>query len=346
MDSRELPDLRVDLRTASKLYRRAGELHCTQFRYWALRMVESIFHYDAVLWATTSDRDTSGCGATTALVSGLPKQFALELPEARGEPIREILLRSGAQMSCEHFVIADAALPLPVNEHYTRFGIYEAIVVRHANLANGLIDVIAAFRFNPGPPLEAGWREQVVPIVAAIIDAASANLAQVLEAGSGLDRRKARAVTTPDGAIVGAQAAFSEIVERRSGAPKLKRLPFALGPAGVTQGLGHGLLASWEPLEHLALVKVWHRSVVDDLTGREADLVGKVLLGLSDKEIAAHFGLSAASVSNRLVGAFRKLGVASRYEFRRSYVSVYLDRGAAGADALSRGEYARVVGIA
>ncbi|MGE3618974.1 MAG: LuxR C-terminal-related transcriptional regulator [Acidimicrobiia bacterium] len=55
---------------------------------------------------------------------------------------------------------------------------------------------------------------------------------------------------------------------------------------------------------------------VTSLTPREADIVRLVARGLSSKEVATTLALSRRTVDNVLLRAYRKLGVANRYELR------------------------------
>jgi len=49
------------------------------------------------------------------------------------------------------------------------------------------------------------------------------------------------------------------------------------------------------------------------LTTKEREIVDAVLKGLSNKQIAADFGLSASTVKNHLYAVYKKLGVTNRY---------------------------------
>ncbi len=57
-------------------------------------------------------------------------------------------------------------------------------------------------------------------------------------------------------------------------------------------------------------VQVLH---LDQLTTKEREMVQAVIKGLSNKQIAADFGLSPSTVKNHLYAAFKKLGVTNRY---------------------------------
>ncbi|GGY85841.1 hypothetical protein GCM10011613_33530 [Cellvibrio zantedeschiae] len=52
---------------------------------------------------------------------------------------------------------------------------------------------------------------------------------------------------------------------------------------------------------------------LDQLTAKEREIVQAVLKGLSNKQIAADFGLSPSTVKNHLYAIFKKLGVTNRY---------------------------------
>lgn len=52
---------------------------------------------------------------------------------------------------------------------------------------------------------------------------------------------------------------------------------------------------------------------LDQLTIKEREIVQAVLKGLSNKQIAADFGLSPSTVKNHLYAVFKKLGVTNRY---------------------------------
>lgn len=52
---------------------------------------------------------------------------------------------------------------------------------------------------------------------------------------------------------------------------------------------------------------------VEQLTTKEREIVQAVIKGLSNKQIAADFGLSPSTVKNHLYAVFKKLGVTNRY---------------------------------
>ena len=54
-------------------------------------------------------------------------------------------------------------------------------------------------------------------------------------------------------------------------------------------------------------------TALDQLTSKEREIVQAVVKGLSNKQIAADFGLSPSTVKNHLYAAFKKLGVTNRY---------------------------------
>ncbi len=54
-------------------------------------------------------------------------------------------------------------------------------------------------------------------------------------------------------------------------------------------------------------------TALDQLTSKEREIVQAVVKGLSNKQIAADFGLSPSTVKNHLYAVFKKLGVTNRY---------------------------------
>lgn len=72
----------------------------------------------------------------------------------------------------------------------------------------------------------------------------------------------------------------------------------------------------WVLRHELLPVEVASQSVAQafsQLTTKEREIVDAVLKGLSNKQIAADFGLSASTVKNHLYAVFKKLGVTNRY---------------------------------
>ena len=122
----------------------------------------------------------------------------------------------------------------------------------------------------------------------------------------------------------------------RSAHPGWERLVVCSPPAGargvrkaVEQG-ADGLV--WEPAIETALAvtvqavlsgqiavprDVWRRVERPELTSREKQTLGLVIMGLSNGEIAGRLFVSESTVKSHLSAAFRKLGVRSRAEAAR-----------------------------
>ncbi len=75
-----------------------------------------------------------------------------------------------------------------------------------------------------------------------------------------------------------------------------------------------------------------HPALPGDLTARQAEVLGLLAAGLSNKEIAAELFLSLATVERHLATIYRKLGLSSRVEAARFAI----DKGLAPASGASR----------
>jgi DNA-binding NarL/FixJ family response regulator len=105
----------------------------------------------------------------------------------------------------------------------------------------------------------------------------------------------------------------------------------------------------WAP--RTVIVEAWlrHRRGASDvaqrLSAREYEIVQSVASGMSNKELAAHHGISKATVKAHLTHVFQKLGLTGRGELIATYhgTSVARDRDSrrAGARASDRGSYYR-----
>ena len=102
----------------------------------------------------------------------------------------------------------------------------------------------------------------------------------------------------------------------------------------------------WAPRE--VLVDAWlrHRrgapTVAERLSAREYEIVQSVASGMSNKELAAHHGISKATVKAHLTHVFQKLGLTGRGELIATYhgTSVAREREARSRTSLpSRGSY-------
>jgi DNA-binding NarL/FixJ family response regulator len=78
-------------------------------------------------------------------------------------------------------------------------------------------------------------------------------------------------------------------------------------PRDVTRALRDRILGRKRPAR-------WVEGLGDALTPREADVVGAVSRGLSNREIAAELGISAQTVRHHLKAIFGKVHVSSRLE--------------------------------
>jgi DNA-binding NarL/FixJ family response regulator len=126
------------------------------------------------------------------------------------------------------------------------------------------------------------------------------------------------------------------LAELRASNPGWERLVVCSPPAGargvrkaVEQG-ADGLV--WEPAIETTLAAtvnavltgmiavprdVWRRVERPELTNREKQALGLVIMGLSNGEIASRLYVSESTVKSHLSAAFRKLGVRSRAEAAR-----------------------------
>jgi DNA-binding NarL/FixJ family response regulator len=94
----------------------------------------------------------------------------------------------------------------------------------------------------------------------------------------------------------------------------------ALGPERFTRAWTSGLARSFDEAvadatalgREVADTAAAHVSTPGELTVRERDVLRLLVLGWSDKEIAAALGIGRRTVSNHVSGILDKLGVPSR----------------------------------
>jgi DNA-binding NarL/FixJ family response regulator len=88
--------------------------------------------------------------------------------------------------------------------------------------------------------------------------------------------------------------------------------------------------AIWAPRE--VIVEAWLRQrrgapdVARRLSAREYEIVQSVAAGLSNKELAAHLGISTATVKAHLTHVFQKLGLSGRGELIATYHGIAVAR--------------------
>lgn len=133
---------------------------------------------------------------------------------------------------------------------------------------------------------------------------------------------------------------YCQVIYRRSYAlahKKPKLMTLVLPIVGISLGLLEGVVFGESIVQRgvilsLPLIYILHCASVwllrselfpvpaqpvalafSQLTTKERDIVDAVLKGLSNKQIAADFGLSTSTVKNHLYAVFKKLGVTNRY---------------------------------
>lgn len=315
----------LDVEFVGQLYRTASYMPCTHFRYWALRAIDRVVRHDAAIWGVGTNGDWGTF--KNSLLMSLPRDFIDDwerkgLKGHEGDPLRRILtVPARSDVVCDSFETARLPAAGGIKLHYERYGIRSGLLARHANPVTRVSNVIVALNMRD-TELTPNWTAVAAPLVRSVVDAASFSFFIHLSSPQGLDRRKVAAVCSPQGVLLECQQGFSSLIAERFPSwvgPKLPINVDALTERPTEVALN--VLATAEPFENLRIIRLWSRCELDDLTPRERDLVTHAITGFSDKEIALQLCLSASTVSNRLVTAFRKLNVVSRTQLRQKYMS-------------------------
>jgi DNA-binding CsgD family transcriptional regulator len=311
--------LSVELKLVSDLYKAASHLHVSQVRPWALKALDRVAPFDAAIWATGTRTQRLEVAWRDAIITGLSAEFTQELAEHGSQnPLLGPALADTAAPVYGCFRTEN--LPLASRRHYERHGIRGGSYVHYVNPPSHVVHVIAAFTFDPGPAREVQLQRALECVAHAMVDATSFCFSKHLSGGCGLDGRKYAAICDSADVIIEAQPGFTGLLRKHFTGWDGRRLPFrASTPSACPRQERPELLSQVEPLEQLRVVRLWEPSELDDLTRRELELISFALQRWSDKEIAAKTGLSVSTVSNRLVGAFRKLDVSSRQHLRNKY---------------------------
>lgn len=306
-----------------QLYRAAATLEPTQFRTFALRALDKVAPSDAALWATGHlGSELEICWAEAMLVA-LPAVFAEGIAAKRPrDPFSSIgSFQQGTQVVSGTFTTAVLPAQGGVRALYDRYGIRSGAYVACANPHTRVSNVVATFRFQDDLACNEKQLRSLETMTVALVDAASFCFSLHLSRAVGLEGRKAAAICDKNNLVIESQSDFLAQLQRHYPGWAGPKLPFCARELRLDGGkdVVPGLLAQAEAFENLRIVRLWTRSELDTLTRREMEFVSMALLGFSDKEIASEAGLSASTVSNRLVGAFHKLGVNSRHSLRRKY---------------------------
>jgi predicted ATPase/DNA-binding NarL/FixJ family response regulator/transcriptional regulator with XRE-family HTH domain len=188
----------------------------------------------------------------------------------------------------------------------------DRVLTEAAGLAAGIPQIVGTIRCNQGNTAaqRSDWATATDHFQAAIAASqAAGHPHDVIEAMIGLAMVQHRSGRSEEG-LRQLQAA-EELAVRIGNPQRLAQVQAALAELAATRR---------------------YPALPGDLTARQAEVLGLLAAGLSNKEIAAELFLSLATVERHLATIYRKLGLSSRVEAAR----FALDNGLASTSAVSR----------
>ncbi|MBU1237576.1 MAG: LuxR C-terminal-related transcriptional regulator [Gammaproteobacteria bacterium] len=211
--------------------------------------------------------------------------------------------------------------PPEVREHMRRFGMEHVLATTYIDPGLGLIDGFSLYRADPNarfteperllvqhalPHMVESWRNCRLRLVR------QENPPAVLSG-------RALGICDQQGVLHTAGPNFANMMRNEWPGWRGPLLPQQWLAGNRKTFVGHRITASLHTLNDLWLVKLRHRSPLDNLTPREIDIARRFGLGLNYQDIAAELHISPATVRNHLTNIYGKLGVANKVELAKLF---------------------------
>lgn len=315
MDSRHLTFI-------SSLYRAASSRHAPEFRSWALGALRQLLPFDAAVWTNASQTDRHIHLLSQWGWHADPTRLTRAVEDEYTQPVAEQLVPSNAPGVPRAVAIYDDNARERAAALHRRACVEGRAPVaaletflEHPTIATR--SVLTLCRGEGEEPFTSEEAEVAAGLLFYLVDASSLALFLHLRKPPLLDRNRKAALATARGLVLEAQPGFTGLVEAAHTNWHGGLLPFPLPDPDQTEPVDSGsLMCSTERLGELRVVRVWQRTVIDQLTARERQCVVGLCRGMQLKEIASELGVAPSTVSTNISRASSKLGVTSRRQLR------------------------------
>ena len=304
----------------SRLYCKAASIPLESFSVWALDLLQQVVPFDGAIWATghvaTEQFHTHTCvDVSPELLTKLKQHLAIN-------PIFPTLLENKGKAIDMADVIDDKDFyQSKLYLHcFKPFDIERILSSIHLDERSGIFTLLTLYRFDRNHSftnkeklqqnqllfhlLKAASHRQII----ALSETDSSSEAKQLEEKKGV----ASALCDNHGIYHAVEASFLDLV-KPLGDGNEQALPFTLADKPSEFSI-ENLHVSVQKYADLFRLTLRSKSLIDDLTPREKQVVDGICQGSTFKQIAKQLEISPSTVSNHLYRIYDKLNINSRSE--------------------------------
>lgn len=303
-----------------RLYCKAASIPLENFPDWALDLLQQVVPFDGAIWATghvaTEQFHTHTCvDVSPELLTQLKQHLAIN-------PIFPTLLENKGKAIDMADVIEDkdfyqSKLYL---DCFKPFDIERILSSIHLDERSGIFTLLTLYRFDRNHSFTSEEKIQQNQLLFHLLKAASHRqiiaLGDTDSSNEHIQAKEKNAVASAlcdsHGIYHAVEASFLDLV-KPLGDGNEQALPFKLDNKPSEFSLGN-LHVSMQKYAGLFRLTLRSKSVIDDLTQREKQVVDGICQGSTFKQIAKQLELSPSTVSNHLYRIYDKLNINSRSE--------------------------------